>query len=95
MINYADGCLQVEGHLTMDTVPALYEQGLQHLKQNELILDFSKVETADSSAVSMLLGWTRAAKQNKCEVSIVNLPSSMLSLAGLYGVSDLLPVQVN
>ena len=95
MINYADGRLLVVGHLTMDTVPALYEQGLQHLKQKELILDFTKVETADSSAVSLLLGWTRAAKQSNCVVSVVNLPSSMLSLAGLYGVSDLLPVQVN
>lgn len=91
MIQYQDGRLAVEGHLTMDTVPALYQQGLQYFKQGPLVLDFSKVESADSSAVSMLLGWARAAKQGNCEVSVVGLPDSMRSLAGLYGVGDLLP----
>lgn len=92
MISYQEGRLSVSGQLTMDTVPALYQQGLQHLNQTALVLDFSKVESADSSAVSMLLGWMRAAKQNGCAVSVVDLPGSMLSLAGLYGVGDLLPV---
>lgn len=93
MINFAEGRLHVSGALTMDTVPALYAQGLPHLNQDGLVLDFAQVETADSSAVSMLLGWMRVAKQNKREVHIANLPSSMLSLAGLYGVSELLPIE--
>lgn len=93
MISYTDGRLQVAGQLTMDTVPALYQQGLQHLQQKSLILDFAKVEVADSSAVSMLLGWARAAKQYGCELRVTNLPDSMQSLAGLYGVGGLLPQQ--
>lgn len=93
MISYADGCMQLSGHLTMDTVPALYAQGLPHLDRDGLVLDFAQVESADSSAVSLLLGWMRAAKEKKRELSIINLPPSMLSLAGLYGVADLLPVQ--
>jgi len=93
MISFADGRLHVSGHLTMDTVPALYAQGLQYLEKDELILDFAKVESADSSAVSMLLGWMRHARQKQREVRVANLPSSMVSLAGLYGVAELLPAQ--
>ncbi len=92
MINFADGRLHVSGALNMDTVPALYAQGLPYLNQDGLVLDFAQVETADSSAVSLLLGWMRVVKQNKREVQVVNLPSSMLSLAGLYGVAELLPM---
>lgn len=92
MIHFVDGHLHVSGALNMDTVPALYAQGMQYLDQDGLVLDFAQVETADSSAVSLLLGWIRVAKQNKREVRVANLPSSMLSLAGLYGVSELLPV---
>jgi len=92
MINFADGHLYVSGALNMDTVPELYAQGLQYLNHEGLILDFAQVETADSSAVSLVLGWMRVAKQNKRAVQVANLPSSMLSLAGLYGVAELLPI---
>lgn len=93
MISYADGCMRLSGQLTMDTVPALYAQGLQHLDKDGLVLDFAAVESADSSAVSLLLAWMRAAKEKNRAVRVINLPPSMLSLAGLYGVAELLPVQ--
>jgi phospholipid transport system transporter-binding protein len=47
----------------------------------------------DSSAVSLLLGWMRVARQKNHELQIESLPESMVSLAGLYGVSELLPAQ--
>ena len=93
MISCQDGCLRVSGGLTMQTVPALYTEGLQYLNQDGLVLDFSQVEAVDSSAVSLLLGWMRVARQKNHELQIENLPDSMVSLAGLYGVSELLPAQ--
>jgi phospholipid transport system transporter-binding protein len=86
-----DDRLVLSGRLTMATVPALYETGLQHLGVEDLLVDFSKVEAVDSSAVSMLLGWSRAAQSKKRSLRVTNLPDDLLSLAKLYGVDEMLP----
>ena len=83
--------LVLSGRLTMTTVPALYEQGLQYLAGEDLLVDFSKVEAVDSAAVSMLLCWTRAAQVQKRNLRVTGLPEDLLSLANLYGVADILP----
>ena len=81
------------GNLTMDTVPALFETGLQHLAGEDLQLDFSRVDAVDSAAVSMLLGWTRAAQRTQHELRVKGLPEDLLSLANLSGVAEMLPKQ--
>ena len=81
----------LSGRLTMSTVPALYESGLQHLSAEDLLVDFSKVEAVDSAAVSMLLAWSRAAQSKKRSLRVVNLPDDLMSLAKLYGVDEMLP----
>lgn len=81
------------GGLTMETVPALFKTGLQHLVGQDMQVDFSQVEAVDSAAVSMLLGWERAAQRGRRELRVINLPEDLLSLARLYGVADLLPRQ--
>ena len=93
MIKREDGWLAVEGQLTMDTVPALFETGLQYLASEDLQVDFSRVESVDSAAVSMLLGWTRAAQRSRRILRVTGLPADLLSLAHLYGVAELLPQQ--
>lgn len=85
--------LLVSGRLTIATVPTLFEAGLQHLTSEDLLVDFSQVEAVDSAAVSMLLGWLRAAQRSQHALRITGLPEDLLSLAHLYGVSELLPQQ--
>ncbi|MDD5300821.1 MAG: STAS domain-containing protein [Gallionella sp.] len=93
MITCEGDRLMVQGRLTIATVPALFEAGLQHLASGNFLVDFSKVEAVDSAAVSLLLGWSRAAQRSKRELRVAGLPADLLSLARLYGVSDLLPQQ--
>lgn len=93
MIKREDDWMVVEGHLTIETVPALFETGLQHLASEDLRVDFSRVESVDSAAVSMLLGWTRAAQRSQRALHVTGLPDDLLSLARLYGVAELLPQQ--
>ena len=93
MITREDGRLVVRGRLTIATVPALFEAGLQHLTSEDLLVDLSQVEAVDSAAVSMLLGWLRAAQRSQRTLRVVGLPEDLLSLAHLYGVSELLPRQ--
>jgi phospholipid transport system transporter-binding protein len=85
--------MAMQGHLGMDTVPALYATGLQRLSSEDLQVDFSQVESVDSAAISMLLGWARAAQRGRRDLRVRNLPDDLLSLARLYGVADLLPRQ--
>lgn len=81
----------LSGRLTMSTVPALYETGLQYLAAEDLLVDLAKVEAVDSAAVSMLLGWSRAVQARQRSLRVANLPADLLSLAHLYGVAEMLP----
>lgn len=85
----------VRGRLTIETVPALFEKGLQHLEAEDLVVDLSQVEAVDSAAVSMLLGWLRAAQRSRHALCVTALPDDLLSLARLYGVAELLPQQAS
>lgn len=84
--------IAAQGRLTIETVPALFETGLQHLSRGDLQVDFSGVEAVDSAAISMLLGWKRAAQRGQHDLRVVGWPADLLSLARLYGVDELLPL---
>ncbi len=83
----------LQGHLNMETVPAWFASGLQRLSGEDLLVDFSGVESVDSAAVGMLLGWTRAAQSGSHVLKVVGLPENLLTLARLYGVDEMLPRQ--
>ncbi len=83
--------IKVEGNLTLEVIPKLFEEGLNHLANGALQVDFSQVKAVDSSAISMLLGWEKSAQQKQNELSVTGLPEDLLSLARLYGVEELLP----
>jgi phospholipid transport system transporter-binding protein len=84
-------CLILSGRLDMSTVPSVYEAGLQFLASEDLLVDFTRVESVDSAAVSMLLSWSRAMQsKNRC-LRVTGLPDDLLSLANLYGVAEMLP----
>ena len=86
-----DRRMTVQGDVTMETVPALFAQGLQHLNSKDLIVDLSQTLAVDSAAVSMLLAWQRAAQSGRRALQIENLPENLFSLARLYGVEEMLP----
>ena len=87
----SDGWMRVQGNVSIETVPALFESGLQHLLSKDLQVDFTQVESVDSAAVSMLLGLLRVAQRTQHVLRIKGLPENLLSLARLYGVAEFLP----
>jgi phospholipid transport system transporter-binding protein len=95
MIKREGDWMVVHGNLTIETVPAIFETGLQHLASEDLSVDFSHVGSVDSAAVSMLLGWARAAQRIQQGLRVKGLPEDLLNLARLYGVAELLPQQAN
>lgn len=86
--------LQVSGDVTIDTVNALFKEGLK-LSQNgtavaNIIIDFAGLKTVDSAAVSLMLAWLREAQRSKATLKFTNVPENLSSLANLYGVAGLL-----
>ena len=84
------GRLRVSGALTLASVAALAGAAEQYMS-GDLVIDLAAVTEVDSSALSLLFEWQRAAQRRQCKVSFCNLPASLTSLAELYGVADLIP----
>ena len=89
MIERDGNQLRVRGALTVANAAALCAAGKQHLGDGDLVVDLAAVTDVDSTALSLLFEWRRAAQQNSFHISFRNLPASLKSLAALYGVADL------
>lgn len=82
--------LIIEGDLDAKTVPALFEPGLKGVREGAQSVDFSKVANADSSAIAMALALLREAEAAGRALRFLNIPPTMLKLARLYAVDDVL-----
>jgi phospholipid transport system transporter-binding protein len=86
--------LVLEGALSFETLPAVLAQSEQYAARPDLpqrlTIDFSHVTAVDSSAVALLLDWRRQAKARDHVLEFINLPPSLVALASLYGVSELI-----
>lgn len=83
--------LKLDGPILMGTLCEVYRAGLDHLAGRTLTIDMAAVTEVDSSAVSLVLQWQRQAGQQNGAIKLVNLPANLLTLAKLYGVTELLP----
>ena len=92
MITRTGDQIEVSGSMTMATINALYNEGLKSQGNSNMVVDFARVEKMDSSAVSLMLVWLREAQRENTALSFINVPENLMSLAKLYGVADLLPL---
>jgi phospholipid transport system transporter-binding protein len=90
MIVCEGGRCTLSGPVTIRNAAALLEEGSRLLTGNGVTLDLSGVTEVDSAAVSLLLEWRRAALRRNGQITFVNLPGNLQSLAQLYGVTELL-----
>ena len=85
---------QLEGPLSFESLPAVLAESATYAGRTDLpdrlVIDFARVTAVDSSAVALLLEWLRQAKARNKTLVFVNLPATLLALAGLYGVSELI-----
>ena len=92
MIDIEEGRLIVKASMTIVNARGLLEAGRSALQSGQQVFDFSRVESADSSALAVMLGWLRSAEMSRSTVKFAHIPAGVLSLAELYGVIDLLPL---
>ena len=82
----------IEGPVTLAGVSALLAEGSRSFEGDPVVVDLSGVTEADSSAISLMLEWTRRMHASNRQIFFTNLGGSLVSIANLYGVTDLIPV---
>jgi len=88
MIQGSASPYQVVAPMTYATAAELFACRQALLLGKETVFDFAAVPNADSSALSVILAWQRAAGEGRLRLR--NLPQSVMSLAKLYDVDELL-----
>jgi len=98
MIELKNGGLSVTGPMLIANANALLKAGRGFLRadvaptamagSSEIIFDLSAVAETDSSALSVIFGLLRTARECGVTLRVAHPPASMISQAALYGVSD-------
>ena len=81
------------GELTMVAAPAVLEDGRRLARAGDMVVDFAGVTVADSAALALLLDWMRCARAAGNRLAVRGLPAAMASLAALYDIDALLPLE--
>ena len=90
MISCEGGRCALQGPVTMRNVTAALAESARLFDGPHIVVDLGGITEVDSSAISLLLEWRRAAIAASRRIEFVNLPANLKSLADLYGVSELL-----
>jgi len=80
----------VVGPATLQNISGVLEDGAALVRDGVTALDLSEVTELDSSLLAAALAWLRQAKESGHTLELAHVPDSLLTLAGLYGVGDLL-----
>jgi phospholipid transport system transporter-binding protein len=80
----------VSGPMTMHSVADLLEASTSLAMPRAGVVDLERVDRVDSAGVSVLLAWKRRAAVEGTSLQFASVPQSMMSLALLYGVEDML-----
>jgi phospholipid transport system transporter-binding protein len=92
MMERAGDRVRVTGAMTYATARRMLELGVSQIEAGATVFDLEPVGEVDSASLSLVFAWQRAAAQRGAKVSLQSPPPSLLTLAQLYGVSDLLPL---
>jgi phospholipid transport system transporter-binding protein len=76
--------------MTMSDAATAMQDGVEAIRRGMTTIDLTHLTHFDSSAVSTLVAWQRAAAEKSVNLQLVGLPAGLHSLAQLYGVDVLL-----
>lgn len=84
--------LYLSGVLNFDTVVGLDRTVADWLKgqsENDCIADLAEVQYSNSAGIALLLGWMRLAVAAERKLTLRAVPTDMLALAAVGGLSGL------
>ena len=91
MIERQGNRICVAGPVHFGNVTRVIAEGLPEIEAGASRVDLSKLESADSSAVSMMLEWLRAAKKLNRVLVFEGMNRDLESLVMLYGLGGIFP----
>jgi phospholipid transport system transporter-binding protein len=81
----------VEGAMTFATAKQLLQESAAFFgKPQDLEVDLSKVDAADSAGLALLLEWRARAAQQGAQLVVSGLPDALKSIAHLCRIEPLL-----
>ncbi len=93
MITLDGDRLRVTASMTMETVGELLNSGTAMIGSGNAKFDLASVPEVDSAALSLMFEWMRRAEASSTQIQFSNLPHTLISLATLYGVLEMIPQQ--
>jgi len=90
MIRREGDRLFISGPATLGQAAAILEQGTVQLREGVKVIDLGEVTELDSSLLAMMLAWMRESRQSGGALAFARLPADLSTIAGLYGVTELL-----
>lgn len=89
----ADTQVRVSGTLGMDNANALYEVGMDYLSRGRpMVIDIKDAITTDTAGVAVLLHIYAVARENGCELAIVNPAPAVKKVLDLFHLDGILPI---
>jgi len=84
------GNFEVSGDMSFDTAERLLRISQREFRQHQDIrVDMSAVEKADSAGLALLLEWMSWAKQGSAKFDFVAIPPSVLAIADAAELKDI------
>jgi phospholipid transport system transporter-binding protein len=80
----------VSQRVTMDSALEVLNEGRRVIDSGENDFSLAAMADSDSSAVAVLLSWQRRAAKVKRTLHFHDLPSQLVAIADLYGVTEFL-----
>jgi ABC-type transporter Mla MlaB component len=91
MLEKKNDSIEVKGVLDSDTVMTILSLGYQWIQQlPKPVFDFGAVTHADSTALALLLDWSRYAKKARKKISYTHIPIAMIEIAQACRLSKIL-----
>ena len=89
--NKATQTLSLEGRLSFNEVPTLYQQAKQLMKYEDiLVIDCAALNYADSAGLAFLIACLRMANHKNLPLQFTHLPSTLEAIAKVCNVNELL-----
>ncbi len=86
--------IEIGGALTLDGATSVLQEGRKLLAAGtgDAVFDLGRVSAVDSSGLAVVFAWLREAHATNRKLAFARPPQQLLSLAAVYGVSDMLPL---
>lgn len=88
------GHLVVCGELSFEVANELQAEGETMIEQGPetCLVDMEKVRKVNSVGITLLLAWTRCAERASKNISFINMPNRVISIARISGVDTIVPM---